>query len=390
MATKSVLSQSASMQSSSAMALGSLMNKSGASKSGASKSGAGGSKGPSATGSVLSQAAPQTSEAAKALGAVGNKRADATKSVLSQAPGMQSSSAMALGALVNKGGGGPSKREGGAPQNSEADGGRRPPEATKSVLAQGAPQTSAAAQALGALSNQRADATKSVLSQGPAPTSAAAAALGSLSNQRADATKSVLSQGPAPTSAAAAALGSLSNQRANATKSVLSQGPATTSAAASALGSLSNQRPRAAPPVQAGPTRDESEVNTAALPTRAEDQNRGYNARPQDSGFMPLLAPDDDNQMRYKDALPQNIRVEHDGGSKRSSWMCCSGGNDGSQVDMISKPRNVSTLSKHLVVGIQQPESQGPWRQLIQRSLTGAHLECTTCTKEIVQEISAV
>lgn len=313
--------------------------------------------------------------------------------------------------------------------------------ATKSVLSQSAQMQSGSAAALGALMNKggaagktkRADATKSVLSAAAAPESAAAKqlqALGSSSKrspqQQRDSddsphgSEAANSKAPeSPTSAVAtakAARGPPGARNADATKSVLSQATGLKSGSAMALGALVNQgssakgRPAAAsksPGEGATPAvREEDPVLSAGLPTRAEDPQRGSAENAARAGHMPLLHPDDAQQMGYKDAMPQDISVEHSApaqSSSASSWVCCTRGNapvveliskptccvkgNAPEVDMISRPKTGATHSSHL---IPQEDQRSFINSRFRKDLFKVSLECNACSKEIIQEITEI
>merc|ERR1711879_984026 len=116
---------------------------------------------------------------------------------------------------------------------------------------------------------------------------------------------------------------------------------------------------------------------SAGTPARAE--------MPSLSGTMPLFHPDDTKHLHYRDALPQNIAVEHNAGPRDSEWACCTRANKNnvSTVEMISRPKNISHSTRLL----PKEERHPPFViQYVKKPLLGAASECQVFMKEVVDE----
>lgn len=318
----------------------------------------------------------------------------ASKSVLSQSANVQSASGLALGSLMAKQGSKKKKPDDSAPRDDQS----------KSVIGGGAPTSpTPVSPETRSPDPRKADATKSVMSAATGLTSGSAMALqGALAKQGSSkregsaqrngdgnsATKSVLSQSTGVKSGSAMALGALLNKQGGSPQRGSSP-PSEPAAAAPAPNSPPNQGyPEAAQPSQAAAPAAAPWMS-ANQPTKAEAQKQNNVQDP----HGPLLHPDDAWQGQYKDNLPRDIRVEHDGGrTKSSGWAACCTSSSATQVDMISKPKlSAAVHSRHLSVTesrTPQKPARSDMHQHMEHAFLGISLHCTSCTKEIIQEIS--
>jgi hypothetical protein len=102
---------------------------------------------------------------------------------------------------------------------------------------------------------------------------------------------------------------------------------------------------------------------------------------------MPLWDPNDAEQ--YRDRQPQEIRMEHPGGSKKA-WACCGKDVIATQVEVIARPAlSGRTLSSHHTLINKKPDEPKSYMQeFLRRPMAAMNRQCGACSQELVQEIS--